>query len=153
MTNAAIVGSADAPVKLIDLAIAGADSAPLASGAAGNEYSPITKFTVQSPKSGHWYYALANDAPAGGSAYAVDTGGSPVMGAVYNQGKFAFLVYPDVWRSSGKKVFMINETSVLLARELPSSIKSSTASPPTAPLAAWRDWPADDTIKSYWSAN
>jgi prepilin-type N-terminal cleavage/methylation domain-containing protein len=153
MTSAVLVGNTDAPIKLIDLAVAGADSAPLASGAAGNEYCPVSQFTVQSPKSGHWYYAMANDAPAGGSAYAVDTGGTPVMGAVHNQGKFAFLTYPDVWRSGGKKVFMINETSAMFSREISTSIKSSNLSPPTAPLSAWRDWPTDGTLKSYWSAN
>ena len=154
MTNAALTGNADAPIKLIDLSLAGADSAPLTAGAAGGEYRAISQFTVQAPKSGHWYYAMVNDLSVTVTpAYKADTGGLPAMGAVHHQAKFAFLAYPDVYRSSGKKVFMLNESNALYSREMTTSIKSSTSVPPTAPLAAWRNWPTDTTIKASWSVN
>ena len=41
------------PLKLIDLALAAADSAPLAAGAAGGRYQPISTFMPQGPSAGY----------------------------------------------------------------------------------------------------
>ncbi len=151
MTSAVTSGYKDAPLKLVDLSIAAADSAPLAAGKAGKEYQAIGQFAVQGPKAGYWYYALRNDTTGANQAYAADTGGSPAMGAVHNMAQFAFMAYPDVFRHSGIRVYMLNESGTMYSRPLTSSIKSSKTVPPKAPLAAWRDWPSEKVLKSSWS--
>jgi type II secretory pathway pseudopilin PulG len=151
MTNAARSGNTDPPIKLIDIGVAGADCAPLTAGAAGGEYSAITGFVIQAPKAGYWYYAMVNDLSTN-QAYAQNTGGTPATGVVHNLSKFAFMTFPDIFRSSGKRVFIVNENNTILSRELTTAVKSAATSPPGAPLSAYRDWPLDSSLKTSWKA-
>lgn len=152
MTSGMRPGNTDPPLKLIDLGIAGADCAPLAAGGAGGHYASISTFTRQSAKAGYWYYAMVNDL-ATNQAYSQNTGGTPAMGAVHNMSKFAFMAFPDAFRSSGKRIFILNETGTIWFRETPATVKSSRANPPGAPLAAYRNWPLDSTLKTFWESN
>lgn len=150
----AAAGSAGtgAALKLIDLTLAAADSAPLASGAAGGRTQPISTFTRQGPSAGYWYYAMLHDASVTPSvAYRQNTGGTPAMGAVHNLERFAFLAYPDTYPKTGRKVFMINERNEVWVRDPLLSIRSNAGIPPTAPASDWRNWPPDATLQAGWT--
>lgn len=139
------------PLKLIDLTLAAADSAPLADGAAGGRYQAITAFVKQGPQAGYWYYALVKDPSATpNAAYRQNTGGTPAMGAVHNLDRFAFLAYPDGYPTAGRTAFIINEAGVAWKRDPSASIKSTSAIPPTAPASDWRNWPAEATLRASW---
>ena len=55
MTSLAVPGNLDEPIKLIDVALATADSAPLPSGSAGGELADLTSYGTISPKAGYWF--------------------------------------------------------------------------------------------------
>ncbi len=136
MTSAAIAGNADVPLKLIEVSIAGADAVPLAAGAAGGEYAEITDYTSMAPKSGYYFRAMMRDRE-GEEDYAVDTGGTPVMGAVHNNSRFGFCAYPANYWSSGKKTFIINEGNTMFWMD--------TQGKPVL------EWPTDAELRAGWS--
>ncbi len=151
MTSAAVPGRTDPPLRLLDVSIAAADSAPLAAGAAGGEYRAIGDFSVQGPSAGYWFYALQRDLTASPvQAYRTDTQGTPSMGSVQNSRCFAFLAYPDQYKSSGRTVLAINETGSMIRRDPGRSIKARTTVPPGVPVSGNRDWPSFPTQKAQW---
>ena len=83
MTSAAASGTADDPIKLIDVALASCDSGPLGPGDAGGEYGDITEYGEVSPKAGYWISVLDMDGSSNDN-YQKNTGGNPDMGAVHN---------------------------------------------------------------------
>ncbi len=161
MTSVSTPGNAAAepPVKLIELSIAAADTAPLAAAAAGGEYRIITDFATQGPKSGYWYFALLSDltvAVAAEGLYRQDTDATTTvpMGLVHNNSRFGFLAYPDAQGTSGKMAFMVNEANTMFKREPAQAEIIKPAGTPAAGLtvlAAYADWPTDVNLKSFWS--
>lgn len=152
MTSASTRGRNDAPIKLIEVSLAAADTSPLSAGAAGGEYQAISAFALQGPKAEYWYYAMNQDqsvSPA--QTYRQNTGGLLNMGNVHHPSGFAFLAYPSSYKYSGINLFIINENGVVLKANPGRSIKSREAVPPGAPLSAWRNWPSDAVLKSTWS--
>jgi type IV pilus assembly protein PilA len=158
MTSAAVSlatanSTTDPSVKLIELSVASAD----ADGtfiSAGGENLALTNFAVSSAKAGYWYQALSTDATLSGTAeatYKVDTGGSPTMGSVHNTSKFGFLAFPDS-QSAGKYTFIVNENNTIFRSATSGAVKTSTTNPPgLITISAYADWPADNTLKSFWS--
>jgi prepilin-type N-terminal cleavage/methylation domain-containing protein len=152
LTSAKARGRLDPPLKLIDLSVAAADSTPLAAGAAGGELRSIREFAVQGPKAGYWYYAMANDRSQNPVVvYRSNTRGSPSLGAVQNSGRFAFLAFPDTYRSSGTLAFAVNEGGAIFQRNFGRALKLTSSMPPGAPLRTARDWPSDSDLKRYWT--
>ncbi len=152
MTSAAIPGFNDSVIKLIELPVALADSAPLAAGQAGGELQGISAFGAISNKSGFWIAVLDTDAQTG-EDYQTSTGGTPLMGDVHHNGKFGIIAYPDAYGASGKVAVILNEQGVVYRRHIQSSIKPAGGLTPPGPLtnASYKDWPSDQNIKSYWS--
>ncbi len=158
MTNAAIPGATpnsttDASIKLIELSLASADG-DSASPTAGGENVALTNFAVPSAKAGYWYQAMIADLTLGNvpeATYQTDTNGVPNMGSNHNPWKFGFVSYPDT-QSSGKYVFIVNEGNTIFRSATTGAIRASTSSPPgTLVIDAYRNWPSDGVLKSYWS--
>ena len=138
MTNAAIAGNKDAPLKLIELSIAGADAAPIKAGTAGGENGDIETFTNLSPKAGYHYRAMKQDnSTTPPTPYQADTGGAPTMGKVHNYSRFGFCAYPDEYGVTGTTTFIINEGNTMF--------KADTQGEPVM------EWPSDGDLKAEWS--
>ena len=151
MTSANVSGSGDPPIKLLELAVATSDSAPLAAGAAGGEYAHISTYGAISPKAGYWMGVMDIEGQTGAD-YQIDTGGQIAMGAVHNLSLFAFITYPDAMGSSGKIVSIINQGGTVYRRMPSFDIKPSGAVPPgTVTALTFKDWPTDMDLKSDWS--
>jgi prepilin-type N-terminal cleavage/methylation domain-containing protein len=158
MTSAAVSGKSnsttDPAIKLIELSVASADSDGNTVGA-GGENCDLTLFAVSSAKAGYWYQALELDQTVAGTAestYKTDTGGTPNnMGSCHNTSKFGFMAYPDS-QSAGKFVFMVNENNTIFRSATSGTVRTGTANPPgVITTAAYKDFPNDSTLKSYWS--
>lgn len=150
MTSGGVPGNADAVIKLIEVAVAGSDTAPLPAGSAGGENATLLGSTLSSPKAGYWIGVLDTDANDGEN-YQQDTGGLIAMGDVHHRTRFAFLAYPDASQKSGRIAAAINEGSTIYRRLVTVSIKPSTAVPPGAVTAAgWKDWPNDAALRADW---
>jgi prepilin-type N-terminal cleavage/methylation domain-containing protein len=158
LTNAAIPGGAvinstDPPMKLIELSLASADGDSNTPAAAG-ENPAVSNFAVPSAKAGYWYQAMILDNTLGGipeATYQTDTNGIPNMGSVHNLWKFGFVCYPDS-QSAGKYVFILNEGNTIFRSATTGSVRAGASSPPgLLTLDAYRNWPADADLKSYWS--
>ena len=157
MTSYAVPGnkndSTDPAIKLIELSVASADTDKNFNPAAG-ENCDLSTFAVSSPKAGYWYMSLQLDQSMGSSAdatYWQETGGTLSMGSVHNTSKFGFMVYPDS-QSAGKYVFMVNENNTIFRSATSGTVKPATTNPPgrvTDP--AYKDWPIDANLKSFWS--
>jgi len=160
LTNAAIPGNTnittDPPIKLIELSVASADGAPDTAITAGGENYPLVTFAVPSAKAGYWYQAMIVDSTLGAVAeasYQTDSNGVPNMGSVHNLWKFGFVCYPDS-QSSGKFVFILNESNTIFRSATTGSIRASTSNPPgvmTGAAALYNAWPDDASLKSSWS--
>ncbi len=157
LTSAGIAGNNDPPIKLIDIAIAGADASPGGVGIAGGHLAPISRFTNTTVKAGYWYCHLtgywqplsANSWV--GTTYRTNTGGV-TMGSVHHHSAFGFLAYPDRYKSSGNQIFLINEDNVVLKRVLTASIKPTSAIPPGIPTdLTIRYYPLEQWIRLYYS--
>jgi prepilin-type N-terminal cleavage/methylation domain-containing protein len=161
MTSLAVPGATansttDPSVKLIELSVASADGDGVFVSAGGENLN-LTVFAVPSAKAGYWYQALTADGTMGGTleaTYALDTGGTLVMGSVHNTSKFGFCSYPDS-TSAGKYVFIVNENNTIFRSATTGSCRGSTSNPP-GPLSAgagavYAFWPDDATLKSFWS--
>lgn len=155
MTSAAVPGSGDAPIKLIELSVASADSNPLGAGDPDTpkENAGIDAFGTHSPKAGYWYFSLVSDSslPGGATAiYAQDTDGSGDL--VHNTSRFGFVAYPDAMGASGKLCFILNEQNTIFKREATSEVKPGVTLPP-GPVTDpdYANFPDDTTIKAYWS--
>ena len=151
MTSLVVPGNADDMIKLIDIAIAGADTNPLAGGAAGGELRGVTDIIQISFKAGYWYGVLdLNDQL--GIDYQMDTFGAVAMGEVHNLSRFGAIVYPDEIQKSGRSCGIINEGSTIFLRSGTDAIKPTAAVPPGAIVHAdFKDWPTDAILSSAWS--
>lgn len=152
MTSAGTPGNSDPAIKLLELSVALADSAPLAGGQAGGELQQISTYGISSSKSGYWITVLDRDGQAG-EDYQVATGGTPAMGNVHHPGKFGVIAYPDAYGASGKIAVILNEGGGVYRRHLQSNIRpAGGATPPGAMTdASFKDWPTELVLKSYWS--
>ena len=146
-------GTTDPPLRLIDLSIAAADADGV-TPPAGGENMDITQFGVIAHKGGYWYAALTNDLNTSGpeALYKQDTGGIIAMGSVHNINKYAFISFPES-PSFGKYVFIVNENAAVFRSAMSTGVRLGTATPPgaTGILAAYRSWPDDANMKSWWS--
>jgi len=160
MTNCAVAGRAggtvDPPIRLIELALACADSDP-ATAPAGGECMDVTQLGVVSAKSGYWYCALLVDGalPSNADAtYKQDTAGNVAMGTCHNMGRFGFVAFPES-ATFGKFVYMINEGNTIYRSATTSAVRTGTAIPPgvagTGFINAYANWPDDTNLKSFWS--
>jgi prepilin-type N-terminal cleavage/methylation domain-containing protein len=146
-------GTVDPPLRLIDLSLAAAD-ADSAIAPAGGENMDVTQFGVVSNKGGYWYAALTADNSISGAeaTYRQDTGGDKPMGTVHNLNKYGYITFPDSG-SFGKYVFLVNEGNMVFRSAITTPIRLGTAVPPGATgfNAAYRNWPDDPNLKSFWS--
>jgi prepilin-type N-terminal cleavage/methylation domain-containing protein len=157
MTSAAVIGNAggtvDPPIKLIELSIASADGYGTLVPA-GTECMALSNFAVSSAKAGYWYQALIGDSAMTGTTeftYALDTGGTPIMGSCHNTSKFGFIAYPDS-QSAGKYCFVVNENNTIFRSATSGAVKNGTSNPPgLLAIAAYQNFPDDTNLKSYWS--
>jgi hypothetical protein len=158
LTSAAVPGARglpdDPPIKLIELRLAAADADGASLPAAG-ENTDLPSVAEPSARNGYWYAALDRDLGASKPADAVyrqDTGGSPLMGSCHNLSKFGFVAFPDS-QSAGPYVFLVNEKNTIFQRSTMGAVKTSQSNPPGLQGfdAAYRDWPTEQTLKSYWS--
>lgn len=138
-------------IKLIEVSIAGADSNPLA-GARRPPYVPVTHFLRACPKAGYWYWALRQDASASPPAlYRTEPEDAKPAERFYNSDRFGFIAYPDTM-SSGKAVFIINESNTMFQRPNAEGLRPSSRVPPGPLLKeGYLDWPSDATLKRDWS--
>lgn len=104
LTNAEIKGRQD-PIMLIELAVAGADAAPLPEGAVGGQILPIDRFAVRAPKAGYRFAAIQAD----------EDGNRYHTGSFRNHAKFGFCAYPAN-KSSGRSTFAVNEGNTIFKR-------------------------------------
>jgi prepilin-type N-terminal cleavage/methylation domain-containing protein len=150
MTSVAAPGTADGPIKLIDLSIAAADADGTPTGLADD--TPLTSYAIRGPKAGYWFNALVRDASVEppDDDYTQDTGGTPPMGEVHHHNKFGFVAWPDT-TSSGKFAFIINEGNTVFRRALTAAVRPSTAVPPGSLPSPFDVWPSEATFKAYWS--
>lgn len=96
------------PMKLIDLSVALADSAPLEEGAAGGGYVAITRFGVRAPHVGYYFRAMRTNR-SGGSAEEYQQETESKMGKVHNLRMFGFCAYPAEYGKTGMKTFIVSE--------------------------------------------
>ena len=158
LTSAAIPGAKggtqDPPLKLIELRLAAADADGTFMEAAG-ENSLLSSFVVPDPRNGYWYAALDRDlsvsTPAD-SLYRQDTGGTPAMGTCHNLSRFGFVAFPDS-QSAGPYVYLVNERNVVFRTSTIGSVRKDRSMPPglNGFDAAYRNWPTEETLKSWWS--
>jgi hypothetical protein len=125
MSDASIQGRRD-PIMLIEISVAGADAAPLASGALGGQYLGMDNFAVRAPKAGYQYLALRQNAD--GKPYH--------SGSFRHPSEFAFCAFPAN-SSSGKSVFLISEWNSILKRR--------------GDLSPVARFPTDDELRMGWS--
>ncbi|HLY75639.1 MAG TPA: hypothetical protein VKU80_16070 [Planctomycetota bacterium] len=155
MTSAAVRGAeanstVDPAIKLIELSVASAD----ADGtfyAAGGENLPLSSFAIPSAKGGYWFAALTADLSTG-QIYRQDTGGKIPMGNCHHESIFGFVAYPDS-QAAGKYIYLVNQNNTIFRSNLPLRSWNHAINPPglsTVP-AGCIDWPADETLKSYWA--
>jgi hypothetical protein len=160
LTNCAVVGKAggtvDPPIRLIELALAGADSDGSTVAAAG-ECMDLTQFAVFNAKSGYWYAALIVDGglPANSDAtYRQDTAGNVAMGSVHNMGRFGFVSFPESG-TFGKFTYVLNEGNTIYRAATTTGVRLGMAIPPgvagTGFANTYANWPDDNTLKSFWS--
>jgi type II secretory pathway pseudopilin PulG len=160
MTNCAVPGKAggttDPPIRLIELALACADSDPL-TAPAGGECMDITQMGVVAAKAGYWYCALQVDGalpPTVDATYRQDTAGNVAMGSCHNMGRYGVLGFADS-ATFGKFVYILNEGNTIYRAATTTAVRLGTASPPgTAGVGfanTFKDWPDDNNLKSYWS--
>jgi hypothetical protein len=94
----------DEMIKLVELALASADAAPLGDGA------ELAKVAQRGPKAGYWYQALASYSEEGKSEpYAQDTKGEKGRGKAYHNTRFAFCAFPSEYGITGTRTFLISE--------------------------------------------
>jgi prepilin-type N-terminal cleavage/methylation domain-containing protein len=146
-------GTVDPPLRLIDLSIAAAD-ADSVTVPAGGENMDVTTFGVLASKGGYWYLALTQDGNTTGpeGLYKQDTGGVLPMGSVHNINRYGFISFPDS-PSYGKFVYIVNENAAVFRSATSGNVRLGVANPPgaTGLHAAYRNWPDDATMKSWWS--
>jgi type IV pilus assembly protein PilE len=151
MTSAMQAGNTDPAIKLIDIAIAAADSDGTVFPA-GGENSLITTYTVVSTKASYWFTALISDlsSSAGEADYTINTGGTLDMGDVHNGSKFGMGAWPDSY-NVGRYVYLVNENNSIFRRSLTGTIRPSTSNPPGKPAGEYSDWPTNANLKAYWA--
>jgi prepilin-type N-terminal cleavage/methylation domain-containing protein len=146
-------GTVDPPLRLIDLTIAAADADGVTEPA-GGENMDITQFGVQASKGGYWYAALTSDGNSQGqeATYRQDTGGILPMGSIHNLNRYGFIAFPDS-PSYGKYVFIVNENAAVFRNAVSTPVRLGVAVPPgsTGFHTAYRNWPDDASMKSWWS--
>ncbi len=152
------IGYSD-PLKLIEVTLCGADSAPQGTGASpanGTQVS-VSYFTSSSPKSGYWFLAVPTD--DAGNPYAQNTGGTaPFDQPWFNQTNYAFLAYPET-RNIGRQIYFVNEENTILRRALVGNVRPPGATPPGAALIAagaagtspLLSWPTPAQLRSDYS--
>jgi hypothetical protein len=125
------------PMKLIELAVAAADAAPLKAGAAAGHYSVITDFAVPAPKAGYYFRAMTSDNSSGTpEPYPENTGGTPDMGKVHNNSRFGFCAYPAEYGVTGTRTYIISENNTIFW--------SDTQGEPAL------EWPSDAQLHAEW---
>ena len=148
----------DQPLKLIDISLSGADSAPRGTAAApiaGDQVNNLF-FSVTAPKASFWFVAFEQDEL--GVPYAQETLGiAPFTNQPwFHRTKFAFLAYPENY-SAGRQVFVINEAHSIFRRAVIGNVRptGATAPPGTALLttglfgtAPALQWPNDTQLKT-----
>jgi type II secretory pathway pseudopilin PulG len=151
MTSAVQAGNNDPAIKLIDLALAGAD-ADATVFPAGGENTLITTYTVSTSKANYWYCSLLSDRTVSGAEadYTLNTGGSLDMGEVHNVSRYGMCAWPDSY-NAGRFAYIVNEGNAIFRRALTSNIRPSVTNPPGKPAGAYSEWPADADLKSYWT--
>ena len=122
-------------MELIELSVATADAAPLKAGAAKGEYAGMEKFASMQPRNGYLFRVLKRYLPAD-VPYALDTGGSPAMGAVHNNSRFGVCAYPAEYGIGGLRTYIINEGNTIFWKD--------TGGRPAT------DWPRDGDLKAGW---
>lgn len=101
-------------MKLIELPVAQQDGLPLAPGTAGGLMSAF--LPPLSNKAGYWVMALDQDLqpdPDADYKLATDT----AMGPVHNMNRFGFLAYAEAYGTSGRAMFITNESGVVYRRD------------------------------------
>jgi prepilin-type N-terminal cleavage/methylation domain-containing protein len=154
------IGS-DQPIKLLDIAMAGADSNPQGTAAAATpgDQIAVSTFSLSTPKASFWFLALITDET--GTPYAQTTAGIAPFDVQpwFNHARFAFLAYPESF-TSGRQMFYINETNTLLKRTLNGRVRPAAPiiPPGTALLAAGAtgtspltQWPTEVQLKADYS--
>src|SRR5204863_3309193 len=149
-------GTVDPPIRLIELALAGADSDG-STVAAGGECMDLTTFGIFAAKSGYWYAALLVDGglpPSSEATYRQDTNGNFSMGSVHNMGRFGFVAFPES-TIFGKFTYVLNEGNTIYRAATTSTVRIGTAIPPgvagTGFINTYADFPDDNSLKSFWS--
>ncbi len=157
LTSSAIPGARggpeDPPIKLIEMRLAAAD----ADGTfieSGGENTDLSLYRVPDHRDGYWYAALERDlgAKPAEALYRQDTGGTPPMGACHHLSKFGFVSFPDS-QSAGPYVYLVNESNVVFRRSTIGSVRKDRSMPPglNGFDEAYRNWPTEETLKSWWS--
>ena len=154
------IGSTEA-VKLIDIALCGADSAPQGTAAAPIFADQVDNafYVARAPKASYWYIALQEDET--GSPYATVTGGLDPLDdkAWFHPTKFAFSAYPDSY-SVARVLYVLNESHVIFRRPLRGNVRPAGAlSPPGTALidagalgdAPLLRWPTEEQLKSSYT--
>jgi len=157
LTSCAIKGTlndtTDPAIKLIELSVASADTDSTFLPCV-TENCNLSTFAVSSAKAGYWYQALEFDQNFNGvteASYWTETNGTLAMGLVHNTSKFGFMAYPDS-QSAGKYVFIVNENNTIFRSATSGTVKPGPTNPPgRCVLPAYKDFPTDANLKSFWS--
>lgn len=142
------------PIKLVELNIALADMSP-ASGTLsnGNYGTAITNYGIQSTKAGYWYGVLGEDLQAtangGLGVYRQDT--DQTGDDVHNTSRFGLYAVPESYGSSGKLVFILNESTTMFMLDPGTDVVAPGAVPPGLNGVVAAVWPLDATLASSWT--
>jgi prepilin-type N-terminal cleavage/methylation domain-containing protein len=152
-------------IKLVEPAVGCADGRPFATtglvaivipGGNGSILAP-SSFGRLSPKAGYWYQALVSDASSGVNVIyntATVAGGS----VMFNNTAYGMAAYPDSM-SSGRQMFIVNESNTMYKRQVIALIKGATANPPAQTMVAAgaasgahnpNIWPSDTSLQSFY---
>lgn len=144
------------PIRLIEVSVAPADLFPrfpgiLSSGAYG---TPVSTYGPTAAKAGYGYIALGTDeqvsASGGNGMYRQATDGTGEE--VHNASRFGFAAVPDVYGSSGSKVFIVNEAGTIFQRDFGMALPAQAGFPPPSPNGTWNfHWPTDAERYARWS--
>jgi len=117
-----IADGASNPSKFTDVAIAKADVAPLAAGAAPRPFMTAIVAPVGTPasKSGYFFRAMIGTVDGVATPYQQDGGDADIL-AWENSSRFGFGAHAEAYNSSGVNSFLTTEDGVVWAKDLGSA--------------------------------
>ena len=141
-------GAAKSALAISDVALASADTAPLAAGAYDNGRAQTTGTPLaQSPKSGYWCQAQLRDVGASDLMTSTDTTGS----AVHHVGSYGFCAVPVNYGVTGTFCFIVNHGNAIFKRDFGTATPLVASPVARFTFAELDQWPTGPDLSASWN--